>query len=456
MSGRKGPLQTKLAFPKIGAPSLFNSSRSQSAPTDDDDMHDDVVIEDSPFKAPSGDSFKSLFDEPLAAPVFGGGAAPVLTDPESVNTDFDDLSDVDMDAGDPRELARTASGKPLARVLSGKPAEKTRKAKNTLPGARVPGKDNLFAGGLLLPEEPPQPRRGRKASSKDVLAASQPFQKRSISQSTSGAEPDEEVTSTTASGSMSTSTSATLVTSQALLPPSPPPADAKARPRYKTAAKSKPSDSRKGKGKAKAKAQDTLDARKKRRMSSDAETPPDSAEDPTAGDDSSDEHAGVRVLDWGSSQRALFGPGNDNDDHGALSDFDPEFDFSLSRRARQVAVPAGVEDEDQGSVQVDLPDHLHQLLAFSPAGLDAAGGAQRGIRTKERDEHRLARAIISGARHGHYDASRGGEVWDAGDFGEDGEREEGRESGSRRKEGAVTDEDDDWEGEGVPWEVGEL
>jgi hypothetical protein len=41
----------------------------------------------------------------------------------------------------------------------------------------------------------------------------------------------------------------------------------------------------------------------------------------------------------------------------------------------------------------------------------------------------------------HYDPAKGGEIWDVGEEDQVWEDTEG---------------EDDWEGEGVPWEVGEL
>jgi hypothetical protein len=64
--------------------------------------------------------------------------------------------------------------------------------------------------------------------------------------------------------------------------------------------------------------------------------------------------------------------------------------------------------------------------------------------------------LIYGARRGNYDPSKGGEIWGVGEF-EDEERDEfALDAGHSRTTRGVYDDEDDWEGEGVPWEVGEL
>ncbi|KAJ7786571.1 hypothetical protein B0H16DRAFT_1490917 [Mycena metata] len=65
---------------------------------------------------------------------------------------------------------------------------------------------------------------------------------------------------------------------------------------------------------------------------------------------------------------------------------------------------------------------------------------------------------IAEPQTGNYDASKGGEIWGVGEF-EDEERDEfalDNVRGGGRATRVVYDDEDDWEGEGVPWEVGEL
>ncbi|KAI6107505.1 hypothetical protein EDD16DRAFT_1740207 [Pisolithus croceorrhizus] len=84
---------------------------------------------------------------------------------------------------------------------------------------------------------------------------------------------------------------------------------------------------------------------------------------------------------------------------------------------------------ESGTFNVDLPDKLRHVLAISPS------------RDRNRREERVVRGLLYGDQVDHYDPSRGGEIWDAGEW-DDGVRD--------------PDAEDDWEGEPVPWEVGEL
>ena len=83
-----------------------------------------------------------------------------------------------------------------------------------------------------------------------------------------------------------------------------------------------------------------------------------------------------------------------------------------------------------GTFSVHLPDKFRHVLAISPS------------RSQNCTEERVVRGLLYGDRVGHYDPSRGGDIWDAGET----------------DEGALGDAEaeDDWEGEPVSWEVGEL
>jgi hypothetical protein len=105
-------------------------------------------------------------------------------------------------------------------------------------------------------------------------------------------------------------------------------------------------------------------------------------------------------------------------------------------------------DEDivqsETSETISLPDTLLSILSLAPA---SSHGRQ--------DEH-VVDQLIYGARRGNYDPSKGGEIWGVGEF-EDEERDEfALDAGHSRTTRGVYDDEDDWEGEGVPWEVGEL
>lgn len=81
-----------------------------------------------------------------------------------------------------------------------------------------------------------------------------------------------------------------------------------------------------------------------------------------------------------------------------------------------------------GKFEVNLPDELQRVLAISP-----------GSRRRETEEEKVVRGLLYGSRETHYDARKGGEIWDVGEESEHGEGTE-----------------EDWEAEPVPWEVGEL
>ncbi|KAJ7651697.1 hypothetical protein DFH06DRAFT_1420455 [Mycena polygramma] len=95
------------------------------------------------------------------------------------------------------------------------------------------------------------------------------------------------------------------------------------------------------------------------------------------------------------------------------------------------------------SESINLPDTLLSILSLAPT---SSNGRQ--------DEH-VVEQLLYGARRGNYDPSKGGEIWGVGEF-EDEERDEFAVDGSRRRDQGAYDDEDDWEGEGIPWEVGEL
>lgn len=90
----------------------------------------------------------------------------------------------------------------------------------------------------------------------------------------------------------------------------------------------------------------------------------------------------------------------------------------------------GTSHHETGSFSVDLPDELRLMLAISPS------------RTHDGKQERVFRGLLYGDRVGHYDASRGGDIWDVGEAEDD-------TRGS-------TEGEDDWEEAPIPWEVGEL
>ena len=93
-----------------------------------------------------------------------------------------------------------------------------------------------------------------------------------------------------------------------------------------------------------------------------------------------------------------------------------------------------------GTVEINLPDKLKDVLALSSDS-----------RAHDTQEELLADQLLYGRRMSHYDAARGGEIWDIGDVS--GDEQDGDIVKHRRHH---LDEEDDWEAEPIPWEIGEL
>ncbi|KAI6136476.1 hypothetical protein F5141DRAFT_1185438 [Pisolithus sp. B1] len=110
-------------------------------------------------------------------------------------------------------------------------------------------------------------------------------------------------------------------------------------------------------------------------------------------------------------------------------DCDPLLNLHAQGHDPITAAHSDANRHEFGTFNVDLPDKLRHVLAISPS------------RDRNRREERVVRGLLYGDRVDHYDPSRGGEIWDAGEW-DDGVRD--------------PDAEDDWEGEPVPWEVGEL
>ncbi|KAG1749802.1 uncharacterized protein EDB91DRAFT_1244414 [Suillus paluster] len=183
-----------------------------------------------------------------------------------------------------------------------------------------------------------------------------------------------------------------------LLPPSPSPEDASSNKRV-------PAN---GKGKAGA-------SRKKAKVV-----------DEEVGDEDEDDldEVAVKVINRAQTTQQL----SENTDE---PDWDPILHSGTRNRDPDAAAGHGdTTHNEKGTFRVDLPDELRLMLAISPS------------RSHNSKEERVFRGLLYGNRVGHYDASRGGDIWDIGEAEDD-------IRGS-------TEGEDDWEGEPIPWEVGEL
>lgn len=151
---------------------------------------------------------------------------------------------------------------------------------------------------------------------------------------------------------------------------------------------------------------------------------PAASDEDVAEDASSSEGADVKMVAWHGRRQP---PGDDVDDL-ALA-LDPELQFHLRSRAGDARAQSSSPSLEK--FEVDLPEEMRRVLALSPRDRD-----------REKEEEDLVNGLIKGRRR------VGGEIWGPGEVGVEREESEGwtlRGSG-----------EDDWEGEGVPWEVAEL
>ncbi|THH28299.1 hypothetical protein EUX98_g5885 [Antrodiella citrinella] len=190
-----------------------------------------------------------------------------------------------------------------------------------------------------------------------------------------------------------------------LLPPSPPPKDSKStHPKYIEKSRAK------GKGKA------TANSRKKAKQA-----------DEMVGDEresDSPEDEDVQVV---TRKRGPTHPSQE-DDGFTLDEWDPR---PSRQSARENASPT---PDRSGKVEVNLPEELQRVLDISTDDSNVRHTA----------EENLVKELLYRSRVMQYDVRKGGDVWDVGE----------EEASDVR--GAVAGDEDEWEGEPVPWEVGEL
>ncbi|KAI0931817.1 hypothetical protein AcW1_000885 [Taiwanofungus camphoratus] len=406
------------------------------ASSDDDDDGadmdgDETFLADSPVKPPSGGkTFRLLFDEVLPQPPMRTQstaqrpparsrsksiiAKPTLFGPRAQSTSraVSPLSsgEDDWDSAPKRKLKGLIASTSTALPNHTQLPRKILNGKNTLPRAVLPGKDDLWAdaGPSRSNAKPPQPT----ANEVQISAASHGI-KRPLSHEADAHD--------NADGLANNGNTFLRLP---LLPPSPPPPDAP-----------KPSGTgskyvEKGKGKGKAAA---AFSRKKARLLEQVGGAEESTEE-----DGDEEKLRVKEVTHPLHAPRPLRPtaldmGIDGEGEGRAEDPDSDWDWQRPPHLRSLSPPAHPDtdaDIAAGTLEVRLPDELRRILALSPA------------RESAKEAERLARGLIYGRREGHYDGSRGGEIWDVGE----------ESSG----EGGEDDGAEEWEGEGVPWEVGEL
>jgi len=421
------PVKEKRA--RVGSQRVLNFSSTLQDSDDEDPQQghtvgavDETFLEATPMKPPpGGKSFRVLFDEVLptaqeasrqpttrtlsrtmsATPKPNGlsnkRARTRATSPSSSEDEGDDWGN-----GTKLEsLITSANGFHAAQHPSlQRKRLPTGSGQSVLPVAVLPGKDDLRSDKAPLKgplSKGPLPRGKTPTGSVDASGATRSNGKRP--------RPDarnDSIEIGIANGYGETND----VNHVPFLPPSP--------PRAETTHSRTSIASDKGKGKAAA-----AFSRKKARLLE--QLGGDGVSDDSADSEEDDDQVKLREHSWNAPRKSI-----------ALPDEldDPEFQWP----ARPAHLPDSPSADppvfEEGTVDVQLRDDLKRILALSPQ------------KRTEVEERRLANAVLYGRRESHYDA-KGMEVWDVGEMGEGAE-------------GAGEDGEDDWEGEPVPWEVGEL
>ncbi|KAI3622265.1 hypothetical protein WG66_015136 [Moniliophthora roreri] len=381
--------QTTLAFARRNSPS--------SSDNEDRDPEETSFIDDSPMKAPPGSkSFKRLFEDAESPNTFQAALARAKANNPSnglfgkLTKDSSAISfDDEMDCE--TEMPRTTQAAQKKKVFNGRP--------------RLPAKDNLHAADPQTSQQSSKPPKESGTTRKRVFS------------DVSDGKGEKGHTS-----SQRTSSEPTLI------PPSPPPADSSS---------SNSKHAFKGKGKAA--------SRKKAKLDQDYDDEHDG---------NSSDGAGVRVRSYTrGAARAGDVKADDEDSPDLEMDSDPILRYfrPANNQGGGFTVFEGDEDyddigtyelgrnEESGSFEVNLPDKMRNVLALSS-----------DTRTQDAKEELLAEELLYGRRMTHYNAARGGEIWDVGDVSGDGQ-----DSVVKRRCDQLDDEDD-WEGEPIPWETGEL
>ncbi|KAG0704375.1 hypothetical protein DFH29DRAFT_380764 [Suillus ampliporus] len=385
------PSPNKQKRQRIGSHSVLPFQKSHHLSSDDEDYGEmggaDVntsFVDDSPVKLPAGGkSFKLLFEDAL--PTASVPKRPANL-PKSQSRDSEDavtFHGFDSNDGTSLEASPTNIRKDSRRSKTHKDGQN--------PKADI---KSTLTTKLIKKDELPS-TQGRVKQSKTGLSRTITVEKRAQGKPR---EPQASLKRALEIVSVNDGQASASCSQFPLLPPSPSPEDASSNKRVAA----------NGKGKAGA-------SRKKAKVVD--------AEDEDEDEDDLDEVT-VKVIN--RAQTAQQVSENTNE-----LDWDPLLHSGTRNRDPDAAAGHGdTTPDEKGTFHVDLPDELRLMLAISPS------------RSHNSKEERVFRGLLYGNRVGHYDASRGGDIWDIGEAEDD-------TRGS-------TEGEDDWEGEPVPWEVGEL
>ncbi|KZT30749.1 hypothetical protein NEOLEDRAFT_1083099 [Neolentinus lepideus HHB14362 ss-1] len=393
--------QTLLPFSKL--------NQSQPASSDDDeelnrDEGDSSFIDESPVKPPTnGKSFRLLFDEKPVNKQSDAKSRGALSRSKTIpnNTSlFPGQKDkaVIASAMDEDNAKPFPSSQPLPGTRVSKPSRSGAIGRAKKPSALM----QVMLGGFIPAKD-------------DLYADAQPSDSAQFSKGAASTEKPG-TRSPPARGSTKRPLAAMEVDSVqtkpgssqnandlSLLPPSPPP--------------QKPAKSYQGKGKGKEMSKGG--GRKKVKVVDNPDEDDDSPEEPDVR---------VKVSDWSWNRSRSLAPHTNTED----ADLNDDLDMSLTLRTtrNEILAPDSLIREEGGNFDVDLPDHLRSVLSISPTKMRA------------RKEEYVVRELLYRERASHYNPVKGGEIWDVGEGDDDTK--------------ASTEGEDDWEGEPVPWEVGEL
>lgn len=144
---------------------------------------------------------------------------------------------------------------------------------------------------------------------------------------------------------------------------------------------------------------------------------------------------GLKLIDRSHTRAARTSRQGYDDEHIGL-DSDPILVYARLTGPHGQSIPTTRHPQD-GKFEVDLPDKLRRVLSLGY--VDA--------KWRDCQEAQVAKSVLYGRKLAHYNPDKGGEIWDIGE----NDVTDGDESTRTNVE-----VEDDWEGEPVPWEVGEL
>ena len=136
-------------------------------------------------------------------------------------------------------------------------------------------------------------------------------------------------------------------------------------------------------------------------------------------EDGADVH--VKIREWSWQQRK-----SSRATDTLAEELDPVLGFSAHDRLSSPGPT--IDDTTPGDFVVNLPDDLRRLLAISPS------------KAQTPHDVGVVRGVLYGERTSNYDAQRGGDIWGVGEI----------------DDASDSQAEDDWEGQPVPWETGEL